>query len=43
MKHSSQGKAVMILTSHSLGKYMAPNYYAIKHIWSLNFSYIIWA
>lgn len=33
----------MILASHCYGKYMAPNYSAIKHIWPPNISYIIWA
>lgn len=43
MKHSSQRYAVMILASHCSGKYMAPNYYAIKHIWPPDISHIMWA
>lgn len=33
----------MILASHCSGKYMAPNYYAIKHIWPPGILYIMWA
>lgn len=34
----------MTVASHCSGKYMAPNYYSIKHIWPLNIiQYIMWA
>lgn len=41
MKNSSQLSAAMILASNCWGKYMAPNYSAIKHIWPPNTVYTV--